>query len=507
MSNTNTKKPDTKKADANRPKSKKRRRRRIILTVILILMAAAIGALSFAAYYVKQYTEFTQAYQDRFFEGTKINGIDVAGMTVDEVEAHLADSIGEYTLNLTFRNGQTETITGEDINYHYVSDGSVADLFRQQDMRSWFREYMKNGKTAPEVNAEAKVDTEYNETMLMDAIRALPELQDENMTEPQDCYMDFEDTKYVVVPEKEGTVLDKTLVQNTILDAVKELKPEVDVTAIENAYTKPARTMENAGAELQKEADMLNQYTSASITYNLPCGVVQTLNGQTTKNWLSTDAEGRYFKDEALWDQHIRSYVQEMADSVYSVGKTRIFHATGIGDVSVPGGNYGYEMDVETEIQQLTEELNNGTVTTREPNYISRETTDENNGFGDTYVEIDCTRQHLWIYVNGDVVLQTDVVTGQLTPSYSRATPVGTCLVYNKAVDYTLIGPGYRTPVNYWMPFNGSVGMHDAVWRGAFGGDIYLYDGSHGCVNMPYEAAAAAFDIVTFDMPIVVYYS
>jgi hypothetical protein len=76
-------------------------------------------------------------------------------------------------------------------------------------------------------------------------------------------------------------------------------------------------------------------------------------------------------------------------------------------------------------------------------------------------------------------------------------TPAGICLVYNKALDYTLVGPGYRTPVSYWMPFNGAVGFHDAWWRGAFGGNICEWDGSHGCVNMPVDMAEKAFDLIT----------
>ena len=89
------------------------------------------------------------------------------------------------------------------------------------------------------------------------------------------------------------------------------------------------------------------------------------------------------------------------------------------------------------------------------------------------------------------------------------ATPAGTCLLYGKEKNAVLMGEmfEYRTEVSWWMPFNGGVGMHDAWWRSAFGGEIYLWDGSNGCINMPPDAAEKAFEIVTLDMPIVVYYS
>lgn len=43
------------------------------------------------------------------------------------------------------------------------------------------------------------------------------------------------------------------------------------------------------------------------------------------------------------------------------------------------------------------------------------------------------------------------------------------------------------------MPFHNGVGLHDASWRSEFGGTIYKYSGSHGCVNLPYSAAKAIY--------------
>ena len=55
------------------------------------------------------------------------------------------------------------------------------------------------------------------------------------------------------------------------------------------------------------------------------------------------------------------------------------------------------------------------------------------------------------------------------------------------------------------MPFYGDVGLHDAPWRTAFGGTIYLEGGSHGCVNMPPAAAATLFNNVSAGFPVVVH--
>ena len=44
------------------------------------------------------------------------------------------------------------------------------------------------------------------------------------------------------------------------------------------------------------------------------------------------------------------------------------------------------------------------------------------------------------------------------------------------------------------MPFDGGRGLHDASWREYFGGDIYHFGGTHGCVNMPSEITPYVYD-------------
>ena len=77
-------------------------------------------------------------------------------------------------------------------------------------------------------------------------------------------------------------------------------------------------------------------------------------------------------------------------------------------------------------------------------------------------------------------------------------------MTYKKSPD-VLDGPGYSTPVTYWMPFNGGIGLHDATWRSSFGGNIYKTNGSHGCVNLPYNMAKIIYENAFSHMPIICY--
>ena len=123
---------------------------------------------------------------------------------------------------------------------------------------------------------------------------------------------------------------------------------------------------------------------------------------------------------------------------------------------------------------------------------------------GDTYIEISLDKQHMWYYKNGELIVSTDVVTG-----YKNAhdTPTGLYYIINKASPAELVGETWDVWVNFWLgvTYDG-VGIHDSTWRtGGYGGNIYTYDGSHGCINTPYDAVKKIYDNCKENTPVVIY--
>ena len=121
---------------------------------------------------------------------------------------------------------------------------------------------------------------------------------------------------------------------------------------------------------------------------------------------------------------------------------------------------------------------------------------------GSNYVEVNISAQRMWLYRNGKCIVDTPVVTGT---RYSMDTPKGYFDMYSRATDTVLTGPGYASPVDYWMAFSGGCGIHDASWRSSFGGDIYTYNGSHGCINTPYNAVRTIYNNTYIGIPVIVY--
>ena len=126
------------------------------------------------------------------------------------------------------------------------------------------------------------------------------------------------------------------------------------------------------------------------------------------------------------------------------------------------------------------------------------------NDIGETYVEINITDQTMWFYKDGALIVKTPVVTGN--PYAGNATPSGSVwYLKGKFRNQLLSGEGYSAPVDYWMPFNGGVGIHDLQSRWYFGGNVYLGSGSHGCINTPLAAVKLIYANIEEGVPIIVY--
>ena len=125
--------------------------------------------------------------------------------------------------------------------------------------------------------------------------------------------------------------------------------------------------------------------------------------------------------------------------------------------------------------------------------------------FEGSYIEVSIPQQHLWVYIDGEIVLESDVVTGN--ESLGKLTPTGLNYVRGHLRDIELFGDYF---VNYWMAITrgGRYGFHDADgWRAPeeYGGDTYKTSGSGGCVNMPREKIAIMYDLVPDGTPVVIY--
>lgn len=113
----------------------------------------------------------------------------------------------------------------------------------------------------------------------------------------------------------------------------------------------------------------------------------------------------------------------------------------------------------------------------------------------DLFIEVDISDQMVYLYKDNKLLIASPCVTGM---NNKHDTRIGYFSIKYKQTNTYLKGPGYRSYVNYWMPFDGGIGLHDADgWRNDYGKDIYLKNGSHGCVNTPGVAVKEIYNTVS----------
>lgn len=259
-------------------------------------------------------------------------------------------------------------------------------------------------------------------------------------------------------------------------------------------------------AEAMVIGQKLATVNGMSVTYQMPNKQTEVLDGLTIASWVNGSKGLTVSVDAAK----VADYVQGLRNKYDTPTGTQTWQSAD-GTTKSIKTNYGWHIDQTKETEALIANIQSLQSVTREPVYASRAAQTAMPQWGKTFVEIDISSQHVYYYQDGNCVWDSKCVTGTATDP-DRATPTGVFALKYKQRDRVLRGrinpqtgkPSYESPVAYWMPFNGNIGLHDANWRSSFGGNIYLKSGSHGCINLPPKNAKTLYELITPGTVIVV---
>lgn len=454
----------------------------ILVGVMAVLLLAAVGL---AQGYVRTY----------FIRGTKVNGIDLSGKRIGSLEK----TIQNYALEVKQRkSGEdsedtfTETISGNEIGLELGSNDSLYEIIEKQSVWDIF--------TGAEQEYELENGLSYDDEALQEKVKQLKCLDEDYVTAPVNAKpagYNKEEKCYGITEEKPGNTLDEAQSIEAVKGAVSKLEESIDL-AEADCYVKPEITSESE--EITGIVNRLNKVVNTKITYTFGDDT-EVLDGDTIHRWISVGQDENITIDE----KKVKEYVAGLRKKYDTIFHDREFKTSYGTIVKVEGGDYGWWMDEEQEGKKLIKLIKKGKQVERTPEYRQKAVAFGEVDYGDTYVEVDLTGQHVFLVKKGKKVLETDCVTGN--EARGNGTPQGTYSVTYKQRDATLKGETYRTPVDYWMPFNGGIGLHDANWRSRFGGTLYKYSGSHGCVNLPPSAAAKIYGMIEKGTPVICYYS
>lgn len=460
--------------ELKRQRQIRQRMRRILL--IVCIAAAAV------------YIAGTVFYSKHFYARGTVFGIRLMNQDVDSVKEQIAEKMAAYKLAITTRDGQ-EQITADEISLSYDDQGELEQLMDEQNPFLWFLMFATSEDDIP-------VNVAMDEEKLTQRVNSLDCMQAENMTSPTDAHLEYEDGAFHIVAETLGNELDAEKTRNTVRTSVYDGETEISLDEL-SCYVAPEIYQDNE--KLAKECEEVNKLLTAEITYDFS-DRTEVVNGDVIAEWI-TFGDNFTFELDA---EKVADYVHELGLKYDTFGLSREFKTHSGSTIKLRGGDYGWCINKGKTEEQLIELVKSGETTTTEPVYLYSGVCRDTNDIGGTYIEVSISAQTMWLYKNGECIVSTPVVTGNVAAGHSTPSG-GVWAIDARMTDYTLTGQDYNSDVSFWLPFNGNVGIHDASWRNQFGGSIYKTNGSHGCVNTPYSAMKTIYENVQIGYPVVVY--
>ena len=470
--------------------------KKIFLRLLCIICAAA-GLVMVCAAALSEYY-----YKDTFSLGVWINGIYCTGMTSDEVSNILNGKYYENFDVLTVRtlSGEEHKLSLEDYGVSIDYTPVIEDLLKKNNGYSW----ILNGGMPRRYDALPKYSYDF------DTMRArLGGLSwlNENLYTPDKTVsvIKTETSGYVLVDETKDLLMKDDAI-DLICDKIAEKQERIDLSDAENRklcyksveYTDEMKDILQKGIKDFQNFRMVYEFGSHQ----------EVIDENVVSDWIALDENGNILYDDndypILDESLIDEYVSYLSATYDTVGTERSFNATRGDVVKVSGGSYGNKIDKKAESEFLKTAFANKESGTRIPQYISEAMEKGPDDIGDTYIEIDMGNQMMYYYKDGGLKVETPVVTGNMSRHWD--TPSKVCYVYFKQKNRVLRGANYATPVKYWMAVDGHIGIHDASWRSEFGGDIYLTDGSHGCINTPLDIMSELYEMVDEGTPVIMFY-
>ena len=448
----------------------------------------AIALISVAALVLVVYLGGAVYFAGHFTPNTKVNGVDVGMMSAKRADDALSADRDAYVLTITAGDMTEKLAVGDGgLAVHYEEE--LINVIHKQNPFFWVYDVFSSD------SYKVGYVTGYKKEDLEKYIDTLSFMDPANMTPSTDAYVELADGEVKVVEDVTGTEILPDETYSAIETAIDQMQPALDLGAA-GCFKRAAVTADSS--EIKADVETCEKYLNQDMIYDFGDYQYHIPKEEITK--MASFTDGKIEIDENA----VRAYAKKFAEEFTTLDKPREFITHDKKDIIIEGGYYGWEIDEEAEEELLVEDMMSKKSFEREPEcYNWGYSFSEMNDIGDSYVEVDLTDQHVYLFVEGKMVFDTDCVTGNPP---SLITPGGVYPIAYCATNATLKGPGYETKVAYWMPFNYDIGLHDATWRSSFGGDIYTYDGSHGCVNLSYSAAETIFSYVEAGFPVVCYW-
>ncbi len=431
----------------------------IVSCVCVLALAAGIG---FRIYTV-----------DKFPAKAKVNGISVGGMTLTEASKKITKEANQ--IQLKEDNNKAVSVTTK-FTFDIADALKYRLAFSSIDPRNYVGsggDYTVSLKVSGGIKKSAKVIR-----------KKIPDRKGSVKT--QNAHINYEKMK--IVKEVYGNTLDENALAKTVAKS-REEEPRTTTISFKSKDYVLKPTIKSA--DLKDELAFAKKYLSKTMTLTESSGsTVIVTSTQLAKVILYSKDGPKYSEDGA------KTVAKQIASNYHQYTYTV---STQEGKKTLTNYVINHKVNQKKTANAIYEAAKAGEHSaTLYLQSVDRDLS--------TRVEVSLSNQTVYYVQNGKVKMKTSVVTG----GGVNATPRGIFQLSYKEKNVTLKGSNddgsqYASKVQYWMPFNGGIGLHDASWRSTFGGTIYKTNGSHGCVNMPPAKAKQLYGYVQAGTLVYVY--
>ncbi len=476
------------------PEQKPRKKWPTLVLALLVLLAGA-------------YIAGAVAFMQCFMPKTSLNGTDVSLKTISDVAKLNADSANEFSFAVT-GDGVDLNISAADIKAAYDGESFARSAIAQQKPWLWPFEILSEHK----LEIENKLS--YDAARLEDIVGSAVDATNKDATEPKDASVAYnkDSKRYEVVPEVLGSSVKKAEAIAQVRDALNAGETSTELG--DDLLEKPK--ILSTDEKLTGAVSKANSYLDATQELVYKDEVVASVDEERLQEWVSMSDDLEVSFDKEACTKWARGELSEKLDSY---GSTRTYTRPDGPTIEVSGGTYGWIIDGGQVAEDIAKNVEAGTAGKVELSF-KQEAERWNPGgqdWGDKFMDVDLSEQHVRYFVDGEYIWESDCVSGGLdNKGEMHSTPTGVYAINSNKrsgnvkltgkTDPVTLEPEYISYVDWWMPFiDDSVAFHDADWRSSFGGEIYLSNGSHGCVNLPVDKAAELYGILEVGTPVVVH--
>ncbi len=460
----------------------------VFISTIVLLLVATVG---FATY---KYFD-SAAYNDDVLPNmTIINGVDCSGLTYENAEKKLSSEWNSRYILISLRT-DGKSLSFSDFDYEYDLIKDLKDIRKKNLIAAALNHY-----TGSPFKATIPMTISGGGNALKEKLVSSPAFEKKGAAESVDAYVDMSNPEFPIIKEIYGTKPDTDKIFEDITAHIQsgETRFIYDETKY---FSSPSVTSKDP--ELIAYQKYCRKYLTQKITYEFGEETF-TLSAQQIDNLLKDDMSGEVNK------KAVGEFVADLATKYDNVGEERKFKSLTGKTITVPPGTYGWQIDQNAEATKLIADLTSGNDVSRKPEFLITGYGEYHRDMGNTYIDVDISEQTVKYYKEGKLIFSSSCVTG--SRATGTITDVGAYYILNKIRNVTLKGKNadgskYENFVSYWLGINWvGEGFHDATWRSTFGGNIWTYNGSHGCINMPPNQMPDLYEKAEVGIPVAVHY-